>query len=129
MKPLEVEEIVEDALAEDSDLEEIVGDRIFRYAAPMAANLPFVVFSIHSAKDELGVGAAVVMTSYEVIVRVVGNIDDLTNLETAADRFDAVLLGGYGQGYQVARLAPVTYVTVENGQYYRHLGSRYLIEG
>jgi hypothetical protein len=95
----------------------------------MAASLPFVVLSIQSARDELGVGAAVVLTVYELVVRAVGGIDDLENLQAAADRFDAVLLGGYGQSHQIARRAPLTYVSVENNQYYRHLGARYQMEG
>jgi len=129
MKPLEAEDLVEGALLADTALQEIVAGRVYRYVAPMAAILPFVVISIQSARDELGVGAAVVMTVYELVVRAVGSIEDLDNLQSAADRFDAVLLGGYGQSYQIARRAPITYVTVENNQYYRHLGARYQMEG
>lgn len=129
LKPLEVEALIEDALLDDTALQAVVGGRVFRYVAPMAAPMPFVVLSIQSARDELGIGAAVILTTYDVVVRAVGNPEDLANLQTAADRFDAVLISGLGQSYQIARRAPVTYVTVENNQYYRHLGARYQVDG
>lgn len=125
MNTIEAEDWIEAQLAADAALQTIVQGRVYRYVAPPAAKLPFIVLSVNGSADVNGIGVTRLATNHEPIVRVVGAMDMISDLTTAAQCVDGDLVAGTGSQVGCLRISPLSYTTLENGQYYRHVGGRY----
>lgn len=109
-----------------------VNGRIYSYVAPEGAEFPFVIVSHQSGHDVRGTGPARVMAAMVYQVKVVGKARSQLAIAALASRVDALLQGASGtvSGGQVlacVREQTVSYLEVDAGTQYRHLGGLYRI--
>lgn len=119
-----------DTLSADPTLVSQVNGRMYGHLAPPEADTPFVVWTAQGPRDIRGVGTVRIMTMALYVVKAVGTGRSFLDLEGIAWRIDAVLHGATGQNPDglvlgCVREEPVSYVEVDGGTEYRHLGGLY----
>jgi hypothetical protein len=119
-----------ETLTGDSQLQQLVGDRVYRFVAPPRAEMPYIVFQFQAGRDVEVVGATRILSQIVCVVRVVGLATAYATLKTIADRVDAVLQaasGEAGDGYVYActREAPLDFPEADGMQLYQHVGGQY----
>ena len=122
---------VEARLASDDTLVTLgVAARVFRYLAPPAVAMPFIVLAMQpNGTDTKGVGIARILSDLRFTVRVTGSINDEDALIAIAKRFDPALEVRESNGVGCVRVQPLSYVTQESGQVLRHFGGIYRVVG
>lgn len=125
------EKWVEDRLKADATLISLgVAARVYRYVAPPAAVMPYVVLAMQpGAADVVGLGISRILSDMLFGVRAVGSYEDQATLESIAARFDPALQVRESAGVGCVRTNPLSYQTTEGGQYLRHLGGVYRVVG
>lgn len=119
-------------LTGDSTLNTAVGGRIYAYVAPQGAALPCVVYQQQAARDVAGVGPARIMSNMVYLIKVIGQTRSFGDLETVANRIDAVLQAASGSNsrgnvWACVRDSPFAMVENTEAGEYRHLGGIYRI--
>lgn len=122
-----------DTLAADSTLVGLVSG-IYSGMAPEGVAFPLALFAQHRPLPDLtAVGATRIWASIHYVVRGVAETASYGgDLETIADRIDAVLHAGSGstaQGtvYECVRVMPFALPEQANGRQFRHLGGIYQV--
>lgn len=111
----------------------LLSSRIYADEAPQGATLPYVVFNVQGAFDDLTeVGAVRVWAVLLYLVRVIGKGTSYAALQSTADAIDARLHRSSGPAGSTAyvdacvREQPFRLPeTTSSGEQYRHLGGLY----
>lgn len=129
METITVERWLYQVLTGDTELTNLVGDRIYSTIAPLDAAFPYVVYQTQAGSDVQGVGTARIMSDLSMVVKGVDQGQSFVNLEAIANRIDAVLHGAQGSGGVLGcvRVQPLAYVEIVDSIQYRHLGGIYQI--
>ena len=132
LETVRVEQWLYQVLSSDAVLAGHVGGRIYSYVAPGDAAFPFIVYSHQASRDVLGVGPARIMANLLYQVKVIGVGSSVVPLKVIADRIDELLHGASGavaDGTVLAcvREQPLSYVEVDEGVRYYHIGGLYRI--
>lgn len=125
------EQWIEDRLQADATLISLgVAARVYRYVAPPAAVMPFIVLAMQpGGADVVGLGISRILSDLAFTVRVTGSFDQMATMISIAQRFDPALQVRESNGVGCVRTNPVSYGTTEDGQYLRHLGGIYRLVG
>lgn len=123
----------ESALLANSTVTDAVGDRIYEDRAPDDAEYPFIVYSLASSNDVLGLGTQRVMASTILTVKVVAEATRAVMKPLAAAMADALTLASGattpdGSVFAAVRQSEIGYTENVNGRNIRHMGGEFLIQ-
>lgn len=116
------------SLTENSDLQALIGSRVFVDVAPEGTEYPFVVFQfVHSAPVDNN-SVERIMNDELWLVRSVGMGNSYTGLEPIANLIENILHKATGDGVIGAvQEEEFRYSEFENGVHYKHIGHYYRI--
>lgn len=134
--PLTVDRFLYETLAGDPTLLAYLGapvdpPRIYSDLAPLGTQPLWVIYSVQSSADVMGIGQARYMARLLVLVRVTDVAESYADAGAAYQRVDALLHGasgtvaGVGEVLSVIRQEPVRFTEQADGQQYRHVGGTY----
>lgn len=131
--PLTMDRYVYERLTGDPTVMAHLGGepKVYADVAPLGTTAPWVIYSLTSASDVMGVGQARYWSRLQVLIRCTHVGESFAPVDALYQRVDALLHGsagtvtGMGQVLSVIRQEPVRFTEQADGQQYRHLGGTY----
>jgi hypothetical protein len=117
-------------LSHDSQMVTLTGGQVYEEEAPREATWPFVILSMRGAEDVSGANDQRCMVTTDMLVYVVGLATDMTNLQSAADRLDALLQNSSGvlPVLHISRMQPYRASGWVGDVQFKNLGGFYRLE-
>ena len=124
---------VAQALSDSDDVSEAVGDRIYEDVGPDDATYPFIVYSLATSQDVVGLGTQRIMADTMLTVKAVAEAsrEALSLLAAAIDTALTVASGVIttdGTIFTAIRQTEISYTERVNGHQIRHLGGEFSIQ-
>jgi hypothetical protein len=103
----------------------LVGNRIYSPMALAGAKMPMIVVAHQSGTDVIGVGVKRILSHFDLSIRAVGSMEQISQLADIADAIDEALVIGDGSDVGCSRSIPLAYSSKEGGMTYRNIGGIY----